>query len=83
MAELQSRGLHLAQVTEVEGREAAREAAAQGLGVAVMSRAELADDGRLKALRFSDWPVAMEEWLAWLSSRAGLHVIRAFLDTAR
>jgi LysR family transcriptional regulator, low CO2-responsive transcriptional regulator len=78
--EAQRRGLALAPAMEIESREAAREAVAQGLGVAVMSAGELAPDPRLRTLRFIDWDVAMEEWLTCLRSRAGLHVIRAFLD---
>jgi aminoethylphosphonate catabolism LysR family transcriptional regulator len=81
--EAQRRGLALSDVTEVEGREAAREAAAEGLGLAVMSMAELASDKRLKVLAITGWDARMEEWLLWLKARADLHVIRAFLDMAR
>jgi aminoethylphosphonate catabolism LysR family transcriptional regulator len=78
--EAQQRGLKLTPAMEIESREAAREAVAQGLGVAVMSAGELAPDPRLRTIAFSDWDVAMEEWLTCLKTRAGLHVIRAFFD---
>jgi DNA-binding transcriptional LysR family regulator len=80
VSEAQRRGLTLAIAMEIEGREAVREAVAQGLGVAVMSEGELSADPRLKTIAFSDWDAAMEEWLTCLKSRAGLHVIRAFLE---
>lgn len=80
LEEAQRRGLTLTPAIEIESREAAREAVAQGLGVAVMSEGELAPDPRLRTLRFSDWDVTMDEWLTCLKSRAGLHVIRAFLE---
>jgi aminoethylphosphonate catabolism LysR family transcriptional regulator len=81
--EAQRRGLRPREAIEVEGREAAREAAAQGLGVAVISQSELPSDNRLSRLAIADWNARMEEWLLWLSARADLHLIRSFLDIAR
>lgn len=78
--EAQRRGVRLAVAMEIESREAAREAVAQGLGFAVMSEGELTPDPRLRTARFADWDVAMEEWLTCLTPRAGLHVIRAFFE---
>lgn len=83
MNEFQKRGLRPPAVTEIEGREAAREAVAQGLGVAVMPHSETMDDRRLARIRIVDWDEPMSEWLIWLSARADLHVIRSFLDMAR
>ena len=80
LAEMQRRGLRPATAIEIESREAAREAAAQGLGIAVMSEGELVPDRRLRTFAIPDWDAAMEEWLLCLKSRAGLHVIRAFFD---
>jgi aminoethylphosphonate catabolism LysR family transcriptional regulator len=80
LAELQQRRLTPAATIEIESREAAREAAAQGLGVAVMSEGELAPDARLEVIAISDWRAEMEEWLLCLKARAGLHVIRSFLE---
>ena len=81
--EIQRRGLKPADVTEIEGRESAREAAAHGLGIAVMSGGELPDDIRLKRLKIAGWEPRMEEWLVWLEARADLHLIRSFLDIAK
>lgn len=80
--ELRRRGLKPATVIEIEGREAAREAAAQGLGIAIMSEGEISADPRLRSLAVADWPARMEEWLLCLAARAGLHVIRSFFEMA-
>lgn len=72
------RGIALSAAIEIESREAAREAAAQGLGLAIMSEGELVPDGRLAVLAIPDWPSLMEEWMICLKSRSALHVIRSF-----
>lgn len=79
LEEAARRGLTLADTVEIESREAAREAAAQGLGIAIMSEGELVPDTRLQVIAISDWQAEMEEWLLCLKARAGLHVIRSFL----
>lgn len=76
--EVRQRRLKLADTIEIEGREAAREAAAQGIGLAIMSEGELVPDGRLAALAIPDWTAEMEEWKVCLKTRAGLHVIHSF-----
>ena len=78
LAEAARRGLSLTASIEIEGREAAREAAAQGLGLAVMARGELAPDTRLAVLPIPDWDIEMEEWMICLKARAALHAIRSF-----
>jgi aminoethylphosphonate catabolism LysR family transcriptional regulator len=78
LEEAARRGLTLAAPIEIESREAAREAAAQGLGLAIMSEGELVPDGRLAVLAMADWETEMEEWLICLASRGGLHAIRSF-----
>jgi aminoethylphosphonate catabolism LysR family transcriptional regulator len=83
MDEMARRNLKPLEVTEIEGRESAREAAAQGLGLAVMSMGEMTQDSRLRLLRITDWNPRMEEWLMWLGARADLHLIRSFLDIAK
>lgn len=80
LEEMRRRDLKLSTTIEIESREAAREAVAQGLGVAVMSEGELVPDVRLKTLAISDWQATMEEWLLCLKSRASLHVIRSFFE---
>ncbi|MGE0210973.1 MAG: LysR substrate-binding domain-containing protein [Parvibaculaceae bacterium] len=67
---------------EIEGREAAREAVAAGLGVGVISEAEFVHDPRLVRLAFSDWDVRMREWLVCLEARTSVQTIRAMLEVA-
>ena len=76
--EAQRRGLTLSGSIEIESREAAREAAAHGLGLAIMSQGELVPDERLAVLAIPDWTTEMEEWMICLKSRSSLHVIRSF-----
>jgi len=79
-AEAGRRGLKLRQFIEIEGREGTNEAVAQGLGAGIISVGELSRDPRLSALSISDWQEHMCEWLVCLRVRAGLHMIRAFID---
>ena len=81
--EVGRRGLALGNVLEIEGREAAREAVASGLGVGIVSTAEMVPDERLHILRFSDWEAHMSEWLVCLATRADLHMMRAVLGLLR
>jgi aminoethylphosphonate catabolism LysR family transcriptional regulator len=77
------RGLPLADVMEIESREAAREAVASGLGIGIVSTAEIVPDARLHTLRFSDWEASMSEWLVCLATRADLNIMRAVLGLLR
>lgn len=77
------RSLALGNVMEIESREAAREAVASGMGIGIISTAEIVPDPRLHILRFTDWEVSMSEWLVCLTSRADLHIIRAVLGLLR
>jgi len=83
LAEIASRALVLTNVMEIESREAAREAVASGMGIGVISSAEIVPDARLHMLRFSDWQARMSEWLVCLTARADLHIIRAVLGLLR
>jgi aminoethylphosphonate catabolism LysR family transcriptional regulator len=83
LAEIASRALVLTNVMEIESREAAREAVASGMGVGVISSAEIVPDARLHMLRFSDWQARMSEWLVCLTARADLQIIRAVLGLLR
>jgi len=74
------RGLQAENVIEIEGREAAREAVAAGLGVGVVSKAEFVDDDRLDMIEICDWDEKMTEWLVCLKSRTSLHMISALLE---
>jgi aminoethylphosphonate catabolism LysR family transcriptional regulator len=81
-AELQARGLRLKQSIEVESREAALEAVAEGLGLMIMPENELPDSRRVQAIPISDWKATMDEWLLVLSERSGLYVIEEFIALA-
>jgi len=83
LAEIARRSLALANVMEIESREAAREAVAGGMGVGIISSAEIVPDARLHMLRFSDWQATMSEWLVCLAARADLQIIRAVLGLLR
>lgn len=80
LEELRRRNLKPSSTIDIESREAAREAVAQGLGVAIMSQGELVPDARIRVVILTDWRAEMEEWLLCLKARAGLHVIRSFFD---
>jgi len=80
--ELNARGIAPGSVFEVEGREAAREAVAQGFGLGIVSAGEFVDDPRLGLIAFSDWHAPMREWLVCLKARTGLHLIAAVLELA-
>jgi len=80
--EFAKRGLKPRDVVEIEGREAARDAVAAGLGVGVVSESEFVHDPRLVRIPFSDWDARMREWLVCLDSRTGTQTIRAMLEVA-
>jgi len=81
--ELNARHIAPQAVFEVEGRESAREAVAQGFGLGIVSAGEFVDDARLHLVAFEDWHCPMREWLVCLETRTGLHLIAAVLDEAR
>lgn len=83
LEEAARRSLPLTNVIEIESREAAREAVAGGMGIGIISTAEIVPDARLRTLRFSDWEASMSEWLVCLSARSDLHIIRAVLGLLR
>ncbi len=64
---------------DIEGREAAREAVAQGLGIGIVSAGEFLPDDRLVQIALNDWHTKMREWLVCLKSREGLHLIQSML----
>lgn len=83
LEEVARRSLSLIDVMEIESREAAREAVASGMGIGIVSTAEIVPDARLHTLRFADWEASMSEWLVCLAARADLHIIRAVLGLLR
>lgn len=82
-AELSRLGVAAKPVMEVEGREAAREAVAAGIGVGVVSEPEFGHDERLVRIKLSDCKASMTESLVCLKERAKLRLIEAFLTEAQ
>lgn len=78
--EFARRGLRPRGIIEIEGREAAAEAVAQGLGLGIVSQSEFLPGADLSPIAFRDWAAPMNEWLVCLESRAGLHLMKALLD---
>lgn len=76
------RGLTLTPAIEAQGREAVHELVAEGSGVGIVSRAELAQDPRVVPLTISDCKIVMQETLICLPVRADARVIAAFFSTA-
>lgn len=72
-------GLRLAPAMVVEGREAMREIVASGAGLGFASAAELGRDARLEAIALEAPDLEMPETLVYLTQRADLRLIRAFL----
>ncbi|QEX21618.1 transcriptional regulator [Hypericibacter adhaerens] len=75
-----ARGLTLGEVLEVNSREAVRETVAAGLGIGVVSESEFGSDRRLVPLPIEAEELAMTEYVACLSERRDLSLVRAFLD---
>jgi LysR family transcriptional regulator, low CO2-responsive transcriptional regulator len=75
-----TRGLALGEVLEVNSREAVRETVAAGLGIGVVSESEFGSDRRLVPLRLEAEELAMTEYVACLSERRDLSLVRAFLE---
>jgi aminoethylphosphonate catabolism LysR family transcriptional regulator len=81
--EIARRGFSLSNPIEIESREASREAVASGIGIGIISSAEIVPDPRLRTLRFSDWQPTMSEWLVCLTARLDLQIVRAVLALLR
>jgi aminoethylphosphonate catabolism LysR family transcriptional regulator len=67
-------------VMEIGSREAVREAVAAGLGIGVVSQAELGSDDRFCALTISDAMLESWEYVLCLKERRNLRTVQAFLD---
>jgi DNA-binding transcriptional LysR family regulator len=70
-------------VMEMDSREAVREAVAAGLGIGVVSSAEIGDTSGLAILDIADADVTMTEYLVCLKERRRLRIVRAFMELAR
>jgi LysR family transcriptional regulator, low CO2-responsive transcriptional regulator len=80
---LKERHIALGDILVIESCEAVREAVAAGLGVGVVSYAELNVDQRLKALHTRDTELMLTEFVACLSERQRSSVVQAFFDAAQ
>ncbi|MFP6742287.1 MAG: LysR substrate-binding domain-containing protein [Alphaproteobacteria bacterium] len=70
-------------VMEIGSREALHEAVAAGLGIGVVSAAELGADDRLKAINISDVNLEAQEYVVCLKERRNVRTVQAFFDLAR
>lgn len=70
-------------VMEIGSREALHEAVAAGLGIGVVSAAELGSDDRLKAVKISDTRLEAQEYVVCLKERRNVRTVQAFFDLAR
>jgi len=77
-----ARGLTLNIAMEAQGREAAREAVAAGIGAGMVSEAEFGHDRRLKKLPVPDCALAMTESLVCLESSLHQRTVSAFWEIA-
>jgi len=75
---LAARGLAATNVFEVEGREAV----SAGVGIGIVSAAELDVDPRITALALSGANLVMVEYIACLAARRCLSVVEAFFAAA-
>ncbi|MGE0725465.1 MAG: LysR substrate-binding domain-containing protein, partial [Alphaproteobacteria bacterium] len=67
-------------VMEIESREAVREAVAAGIGLGVVSEAELGADARLAMVPVDDPGLVTAEFVVCRADRRRVAVVRAFLD---
>jgi DNA-binding transcriptional LysR family regulator len=63
-------------------REAMREAVAEGLGIGILSEAELTPDPRFKALYIADADATTEAFAVCLQGRRSIRSVSAFMDIA-
>ncbi|MNP22156.1 HTH-type transcriptional activator CmpR [compost metagenome] len=81
--EMATAGLRIRKAIEVEGREAAREAVAIGMGVGVVSAAELGADSRIRGLPIVDCQQRFTETLVCLRAQSSRRILTTFFDIVR
>lgn len=81
--EMAAAGLPMRKAIEVEGREAAREAVAIGMGVGVVSAAELGSDSRIRGLPITDSQHRFSETLVCLRAQSSRRILATFFDVVR
>jgi aminoethylphosphonate catabolism LysR family transcriptional regulator len=81
--EMTAAGLRIRKAIEVDGREAAREAVAIGMGIGIVSAAELGCDLRLRALPIVDCQRYFTETLVCLRAQSSRRILTTFFDMVR
>jgi aminoethylphosphonate catabolism LysR family transcriptional regulator len=82
-AEMRAAGLALHHIIEAQGREAANEIVAAGIGVGIVSQAEIGRDNRIHTISISDCQARMHESLVCLREQAARRIIQTFMDLVR
>ena len=82
-AEMRAAGLALHHIVEAQGREAATEIVAAGIGVGIVSKAELGCDNRIRAIPIGDCQARMHESLVCLREQASRRIVQTFMDLVR
>jgi aminoethylphosphonate catabolism LysR family transcriptional regulator len=77
-AALAQAGLAAESAIEIGTREGVREAVAAGLGIGIVSAAELGHDDRLAALRLEGEGLETREYVVCLAERRALRIVAAF-----
>ena len=75
-------GQSLPDFMEIGSREGVQEAIAAGLGVGVVSEAEISADDRIVTVPITNPSLYMTEYLVCLRDRLQLRAVRAFMDVA-
>ena len=70
-------------IMEMDSREAVREAVSAGLGIGIVSNAEIGEAAGLAILDIQNADVGMTEYLVCLRERRRLRIVRAFMDLSR
>ena len=81
--EMATAGLRIRKAIEVDGREAAREAVAIGMGVGVVSATELGSDSRLRGLPIVDCQRRFTETLVCLRAQSSRRILTTFFNVVR
>ncbi|GAA5232593.1 LysR family transcriptional regulator [Verticiella sediminum] len=78
--EMRRAGLAFHQMIEVDGREAAYEVVAAGIGVGIVSKAEFGSDARIRAIPIRDCSQRMQEYMVTLREQASRRIIQTFVE---
>jgi aminoethylphosphonate catabolism LysR family transcriptional regulator len=79
-AAMETAGVVMGETLEIGSREAVREAVAAGLGIGIVSEAELGVDPRLHALGIRESGLEVTEYAACLAERQSVRVVAAFFS---